>query len=49
MSRADRSGQLQDWRLQSLAERQGLFNGVQATWIQPGHEHERGAMQAEDW
>lgn len=48
MHRANRSGQLQDRGVQSVAQGQGLFHRVQAAGLQPQVQHQCGAVPAED-
>lgn len=47
MHRADRSGQLQDRRVSSLTERQGLPDRIRATFLQ--RQDERRSLQAPHW
>lgn len=44
MQSAYRSSQLQNWRMQSVQQRQGLFDYIPIGRLQRGDQHERGAM-----
>ena len=49
MSGANRSRKLQDRCVQSVTERQGLFNDFQASRVQYEYEHQRGTVPPQNW